>query len=188
MQHQPASSLESVGPIEYVIPGSQDDYLYSANTTRPDEFVRSRVVDMMVRLHVDLLVQDKTSRSKYDWYPARKHSLSWRVGPIQISHTESVRAHGAHQSIRQEHGRCAPSSIVLALPTGTRSHTHENLFFGILPKRFMLCCIDNDAYNGVYNIKPVTRQEQLHRLPSRLCGRSTDTLEIFPTKFCRRSG
>ena len=34
------------------------------------------------------------------------------------------------------------------------SHTHENLFLGTLPKRLVLCCIDNDAYNGSYAKNP----------------------------------
>ena len=34
------------------------------------------------------------------------------------------------------------------------SHTHENLFLGTLPKRLILWCIDNDAYNGEYSKNP----------------------------------
>ena len=34
------------------------------------------------------------------------------------------------------------------------SHTHENLFLGTLPKRLILWCIDNNAYNGGYSKNP----------------------------------
>ena len=37
---------------------------------------------------------------------------------------------------------------VYSVPQGAMSHTHENLFLGTLPKRLILWCIDNDAYNG----------------------------------------
>ena len=39
---------------------------------------------------------------------------------------------------------------VYSIPAGARSHTHENLFLDTLPKRLVMCCIDNDAYNGSY--------------------------------------
>ena len=43
---------------------------------------------------------------------------------------------------------------VYSIPAGALSHTHENLFLGTLPKRLVLCCIDNDAYNGAYDKNP----------------------------------
>ena len=43
---------------------------------------------------------------------------------------------------------------VYSIPQGAMSHTHENLFLGTLPKRLILWCIDNDAYNGNYAKNP----------------------------------
>ena len=43
---------------------------------------------------------------------------------------------------------------VYSIPAGARSHTQENLFLGTLPRRLVLCCIDNDAYNGAYDKNP----------------------------------
>ena len=43
---------------------------------------------------------------------------------------------------------------VYSIPAGVRSHTHENLFLGTLPKHLVLCCTDNDAYNGSYDKNP----------------------------------
>ena len=36
---------------------------------------------------------------------------------------------------------------VYSIHAGALSHTHENLFLGTLPKRLVLCYIDNHAYN-----------------------------------------
>ena len=43
---------------------------------------------------------------------------------------------------------------VYSIPQGAMSHTHENLFLGTLPKRLILWCIDNDAYNSEYSKNP----------------------------------
>ena len=40
---------------------------------------------------------------------------------------------------------------VYSIPEGAMSNTHENLFLGTLPKRLILWCIDNNAYNGDYS-------------------------------------
>ena len=39
---------------------------------------------------------------------------------------------------------------VFSIPRGSMSHTHENVYLTVLPKRVVPCCIDNDAYNGAY--------------------------------------
>ena len=66
---------------------------------------------------------------------------------------------------------------VYSIPTGALSHTHENLFLGALPKRLVLCCIDN---------KPVSRQEQRHQLRLRVRRRSSDTRQTLPAQLRRR--
>ena len=43
---------------------------------------------------------------------------------------------------------------VYSIPASVRSHTHENLFLGTLPKRLVLCCIYKDAYNDSYDKNP----------------------------------
>ena len=43
---------------------------------------------------------------------------------------------------------------VFSIPQGTMSHTHENVYIGVLPNRVVLCFINNDAYNGSYNKNP----------------------------------
>ncbi|KAI0225612.1 hypothetical protein LSAT2_023642 [Lamellibrachia satsuma] len=43
---------------------------------------------------------------------------------------------------------------VYSITAGARTNTHENLFLGILSKRLVVCCIDNDVYNGSYDKNP----------------------------------
>ena len=42
---------------------------------------------------------------------------------------------------------------VYTIPQGAMSHTYENLFLGTLPKRLILWCVDNNAYNSDYSKK-----------------------------------
>ena len=51
--------------------------------------------------------------------------------------------------------RCI-NCTVSSIPQGTMSHTHENVYLGVLPKRVVLCCIDIDPLNGTYNKNPST--------------------------------
>ena len=45
---------------------------------------------------------------------------------------------------------------VYTITQGVMSHTQENLFLGTLPKRLILWCVDNNAYNGDYSKKTST--------------------------------
>ena len=130
---------------------------------------------MMARLHVDLFLQDKLLlngvhvkirlvRSKYAFslmadgqnpdYKvriveatlfARKAALS----PIvQMAHIKALAKGTAKYPLRPVDCK------VYSIPQGAMSHTHENLFLETLPKRPILCCIDNEAYNGNYPKNP----------------------------------
>ena len=134
----------------------------------------SRIVEMMGRLHVDLFLQDRVLlngvsvkirlvRSKdafslmaggqNPYYKvqivdavlfARKAVLS---PTVQMAHIKALEKGTAKYPIRPVD--CKVNSI----PQGTMSHTHENLFLGTLPKRLIIWCIDNDAYNGEFSKK-----------------------------------
>ena len=135
----------------------------------------SRVVDMMGRLHVDLFLQDnfflngvdvkiRLVRSK-DAFSlmadgqnpdykvriveatlfARKAMLS---PTVQMAHIKDLAKGTAKYPLRPVDCK------VYSIPQGAMSHTHENLFLGTLPKRLVLWCIDNDAYNGNYAKNP----------------------------------
>ena len=142
---------------------------------RHRHIAESRVVDMMGRLHVDLFLQDKfllngvdvkirLVRSNYAFslmagganpdYKvriveavlfARKAVLS---PTVQIARIKALAKGTAKYPLRPVDCK------VYSIPQGAMSHTHENLFLGTLPKRFILWCIDNDAYNGNYAKHP----------------------------------
>ena len=130
---------------------------------------------MMGRLHVDLFLQDsfllngvnvkiRLVRSK-DAFSlmadgqnpdykvqivdavlfARKAVLS---PTVQMAHIKALEKGTAMYPIRPVDCK------VYSIPQGAMSHTHNNLFLGTLPKRLILWCIDNDAYNGEYSKNP----------------------------------
>ena len=140
-------------------------------TERRRYIADSRVVEMMGRLHVDVFLQDRflingvtvkvrLVRSK-DAFSlmgggqnpdykvqvvdailfARKAVLS---PTVQMAHIKALEKGTAKYPLRPVDCK------VYSIPQGAMSHTHENLFLGTLPKRLILWCIDNDAYNGNY--------------------------------------
>ena len=140
----------------------------------------SRVVEMMGRLHVDLFLQDRfllngvsvkirLVRSK-DTFSlmadgvnpdfkvqivdailfARKAVLS---PTVQMAHIKALENGTAKYPLRPVDCK------VYTIPQGATSHTYENLFLGTLPKRLIVWCVDNNAYNGDYSKKNLPRQE-----------------------------
>ena len=136
---------------------------------------QSRVVEMMGRLHLDLFLQDRfllngvdvkirLVRSK-DAFAlmadgnnptykvhivnasifARKATLS---PAVQTAHIKALEKGTAKYPLRPVDCK------VYSIPQGAMSYTHENLFLGTLPKRLVLCCTDNDAFNGSYAKNP----------------------------------
>ena len=76
---------------------------------------------------------------------ARKATLSTAV---QMAHIKALDKGTAKYPLRPVDCK------VYTIPQGAMSHTHGNLFLGTLPKRLVLCCIDNDAFNGSYAKNP----------------------------------
>ena len=142
---------------------------------RRENIVRSRVVDMMGRLHVDLFLQDKflingvdvkirLVRSKAAFaFMAGGPNPDYRINIVNA--TLFAKKSTLNPTVQMAHIKALEKSTVInpmrsvdckvySIPAGTRSHTHDNLFLGTLPKRMVLCCIDNDAYNGAYDKNP----------------------------------
>ena len=143
--------------------------------SRRAHVTQSRIVDMMGRLHVDLFLQDRyllngvdvkirLVRSKDTFaLMAGGGNLDYKVHivnatmfarkatlnpTVQVAHIKALDKGTAKYPLR------SVDCKVYSIPTGAMSHTHENLFLGTLPKRLVLCCIDNDAYNGSYAKNP----------------------------------
>ena len=150
---------------------------------RQGHISESRVVEMMGRLHVDLFLQDRfllngvsvkirLVRSKDAFsLVADGQNPDYKVHivdailfagkavlstTVQMAHIKALEKGTAKYPIRPVDGK------VYSIPQGAMSHTHENLFVGTLPKRLILSCIDNDAYNGEYSKKNIQCQEQRH--------------------------
>ena len=64
---------------------------------------------------------------------------------VQMAHIKALEKGTAKYPIRPVDCK------VYSIPQGAMSHTHENLFLGTQPKRLILRCFDNDAYNGEYS-------------------------------------
>ena len=135
----------------------------------------SRIVEMMGRLHVDLFLQDRfllNGVSVKIRLVRSKDPFSLRAGgqnpdykvqivnavlfarravlspTVQMAHIKALQKGTAKYPIRPVDCK------VYSIPQGAMSHTHENLLIGTLPKRLILWCIDNDAYNGEYSKTP----------------------------------
>ncbi|KAI0231796.1 hypothetical protein LSAT2_017836 [Lamellibrachia satsuma] len=142
--------------------------------TRREYITGSRVVDMMGRLHVDMFMQDKFLINGVDvkirLVRSKPSFALMALGPhdykliivnaalfvkkatlnpaVQVAHIKALEKNTVKYPLRPVDCK------VYSIPAGALSHTHENLFLGTLPKRLVLCCIDNDAYNGAYDKNP----------------------------------
>ncbi|KAI0212525.1 hypothetical protein LSAT2_002568 [Lamellibrachia satsuma] len=142
---------------------------------RRANIVRSRVVDMMGNLHVGLFLQDKFLINGVDVkirLVRSKPAFALMAGGVNpnykitiVNATLFAKKATINPTVQMAHIKALEKSTVkypmrsvdckvYSIPAGTRSHTHENLLLGILPKRLVLCCIDNDAYNGAYDKNP----------------------------------
>ena len=169
---------------------------------RRRHIAESRVVEMMGRLHVDLFLQERfllngvsvkirLVRSKDSFslmaggqnpdYKvqivdavlfARKAVLS---PTVQMAHIKALEKGTAKYPLRPVDCK------VYSIPQGAMSHTHENLFLGTLPKRLILWCIDNDAYNGEYSKNPFNaKNNAINFLAVYLDGRQVPAKPLQP--------
>ena len=142
--------------------------------TRRDYIVGSRVVDMIGRLHVDMFLQDKflingvdvklrLVRSTPAFALIAGGANEYKI--VVVNASLFVKKATVNPAVQKAHIMAMERATVkyalrpveckvYSIPTGALSHTHENLFLGSLPKRLVLCCIDNDAYNGTYQTNP----------------------------------
>ena len=144
--------------------------------TRRENILRSRMVDMIGRLHVDLFLQDQFLINGVDVkirLVRSKPAFALMAGGPNpdykiniVNATLFAKKATLNPTVQMAHIKAPEKSTVkypmrsveykvYSIPAGTRSHTYENLFLGTLPKRLVLCCIDNDAYNGVYTKNPL---------------------------------
>ena len=155
-----ASHMDAVEIVEG--PAANEGFV-----TRRANIVRSRMVDLMGRLHMDLSLQDKFLINGVDvkirLVPSKSafalmaggNNPDYRINIVNA--TLFAKKATLNPTVQMAHIKALEKSTVkypmrsvckvYSIPAGARSHTHENLFLGTLPKRLVLCCIDND---GVY--------------------------------------
>ena len=115
--------------------------------TRRANIVSSRMVDLMGRLHVDLFLQDEFLINGVDVKVRLVRSMS-AFALMAGGNNPDYRINIVNATL------FAKKATQYSISASARSRTHENLFLGTLPKRLVLCCIDNDAYNDVYTKNP----------------------------------
>ena len=124
--------------------------------TRRANIVRSRIVDMMGRLHVDLFLQDKFLINGVDVkirLVRSKSAFALMGGGVDpdykiniVNATLFAKKATLNPTVQMAHIKALEKSTVkypmrsvdckvYSIPAGARSHTHENLFLGTLPKR-----------------------------------------------------
>ena len=78
-----------------------------------------------------------------------------------------------------------------SITAGTLSHTHENLYMGVIPKRIILMMVDNAGYNGDYTRNPFdARHNNINFLTLVVDGRQVPSKPLqpdFPRNRCIRS-
>lgn len=139
---------------------------------RASFFELSAPVDMIGRLHVDLFHQEKLLpnmvdmkikliRCKPDFclmgvgqykIAFEKASLfvrKVRVSPgVVLGHAKSFEKTTAKYPINRV------LTKVYSIPSGNMSFIQDNIFVGQMPKRLVIACVDNGAFNGDYKKSP----------------------------------
>ena len=170
---------------------------------RQRHIAESRIVEMIGRLHVDLFLQDRfllNGVSVKIRLVRSKDAFSLMAGgqnpdynvqivdavlfarravlspTVQMAHIKALEKGAAKYPIRPVDCK------VYSIPQGAMSHTHENLFRGTLPKRLILWCIDNNAYNGVYSKNPFNaKNNAINFLAVYVDGRQVPAKPLQPT-------
>ena len=154
---------------------ADDDTANAGFQSRRNYTTQSHVVEMMGRLHVDMFLQDRFLLNGVDVkirLVRTKDAFALMAGDVNPTYevnfvdasvfarkaTLSTAVQMAHINALDKGTAKYPlhpvDCKVYTIPQGAMSHTHENLFLGTLPKRLVLCCIDNDAFNGSYAKNP----------------------------------
>lgn len=139
------------------------------------EFIAgSKVLDMIGNLHCDLFYQDrlllnmvnlklKLIRSKPEFcliaskpenYNVVIEHASLFVRKVKVSPGVSI----GHAKALEKTTAKYPMDRILckmySISKGVYSFSQDNVFLGQLPKRIILTCVDNDAFNGTYTTNP----------------------------------
>ncbi|GFY34301.1 uncharacterized protein F54H12.2 [Trichonephila clavipes] len=154
--------------------------VYDENDKEPNEGFKSRVkfikgsgtVDMVGRLHVDLFNQDRLLlnlvdvklqliRSKPSFclmgegdYNVIFEHVSLYVRKVQVNPAVVIGHAKALERTTAKYPIDRVSCKVFSIPQSSYSFIQDNVFSGQMPKRIIIACVDNDAFNGNYKKSP----------------------------------
>lgn len=135
-------------------------------------FKKSATVDMVGRLHVDLFNQErlllnlvdlkiKLIQSKPEFcllgegdYKVTFEHVSLFIRKVRINPAVIV-AHG--KTLEKATAKYPIDRVVckvFSIPQSSYSFVQDNVFAGQMPKRLVLACVDNDAFNGNFKKSP----------------------------------
>ena len=155
---------DTAGRMDAVVIDGADPTANAGFVARRHMIAQSRVVDMIGRVHVDLLLQDKLLINGVELkvrFVRSKDAFALIAGganpayKIQIVNaTLFVKKVTLNPSVQMAHIKALEKATakyplrpveckVYSIPDRTRPHTHDNLVLGTLAKRLVLCCIDN---------------------------------------------
>ncbi|GBO00332.1 hypothetical protein AVEN_26818-1 [Araneus ventricosus] len=135
---------------------------------------KSKVLDLIGNLHCDIFYQDrlllnlvdlkvKLIRSKPEFCliaPANanynviiEHASLFvrkvKVSPgVLLGHAKALQSTSARYPIDRV------LSKMYSISKGSFSFSQDNVFLGQMPKRLIIACVDNDAFNGTYSSNP----------------------------------
>ena len=171
---------DTAGNMDVVDPTTADDE--NANVGLKNRYQltqRSRVVDMVGRLHSDIFFQNKyllngvdmkvkLIRSKNEFclvssseepdykvkiLEAKLFVRRMKVSPsIQLGHTTALEKGNAKYPIRRV--MCKMMSV----PAGNITLTQDHVILGTLPNRIVIGCVDNTAFSGSFATNPFNFQ------------------------------
>ncbi len=171
-----AKNSQLTGAAWYVDTSGKFDATADANkgyTARKALTAGSKSVQMMGKLHCDLFQQDRylinnvdvkvrITRNKDTFcligeagnYKIRINDIKLMVKKVRLSPEVRLAHIKALETSPVKYPINRVEMKTFAVPAGTMTTTKENLFLGQLPKRIIVGCVDNNAFNGTLTKNP----------------------------------
>ena len=182
---------------------------FDANSGANQGFVKrmkatteSRSVEMLGRLHTDMMFQDRyllnhvtvrvrltrakdafcllsnaeAAAYKVVLQDVRLHVRKVQLSPpLQLAHLKMLEKSPAKYLIRRVFTK------YFAVPQGQTAVNEQNLFLGVLPKRLILGMVDNTAFDGTYKDNPFNfKHNNLNYLALHMNGRQIPAQPLTP--------
>ncbi|GBM31293.1 Uncharacterized protein F54H12.2 [Araneus ventricosus] len=161
---------DSAGFLDMTDPAGDNEGLKK----RASLIEKSKVLDLIGNLHCDIFYQDrlllnlvdlkvKLIRSKPEFCliaPATANfsviieHASLFVRKVKVSPGVLLGHAKALQSTPAKYPIDRVLSKMYSISKGSFSFSQDNVFLGQMPKRLIITCVDNDAFNGTYNSNP----------------------------------